>query len=79
MQDNRELLKQLEQRAEEAYERMYEALGANAAGACFREVKELLSGAISMARRLDLEDEAIRLEKRLEHIRQVYEHQMRDY
>jgi hypothetical protein len=79
MQDDRELLKQLEQRAEQAYGRMYEVLGANAAGACFREVKELLSGAITTARRLGLEGEALRLEKRLEHIRQVYEHQMRDY
>ena len=79
MQDDREHLEQLQQRAEEAYDRMYDVLGANAAGACFREAKELLSGAVSMARRMGLEDEAGRLEKRLEHIRQVYQHQMRDY
>jgi len=79
MQDDREHLEQLKKRAEQAYDRMYEVLGATAAGACFSEVKELLFGAISMARRLGLDDEATQLEKRMEHIRQVYEHQMRDY
>ena len=79
MQDDREHLEQLKKRAEQAYDRMYEVLGATAAGACFSEVKEFLSGAISMAKRMGLDDEATQLEKRMEHIRQVYEHQMRDY
>lgn len=69
-------LKALEAWAEKAYGEMYEAGGPTGAGAYFQEAKEALFEAIGLARELGYEDEALRLEKRLEHIRAVYESQM---
>ncbi len=70
-------IKALEAYAEKAYDEMYEAKGPAGAGGYFSEVKEVLSEAIRIAREIGLEDEAIRLEKRLDHIRGVYESQMK--
>jgi hypothetical protein len=69
-------LDQLKARAEEIYDEMYEASGPAAAGAYFSEVKQILYQAISMAREMDLADEAKAIEERLDHIRKVYESQM---
>ena len=73
---NREHLDKLRARAEEIYDEMYEASGPAAAGAYFSEVKEILFTAVNLARDMGLEDEAMDIEKRLEHIRGVYESQM---
>ena len=72
-----ERIKALEAHAEKAYDEMYEAMGPAGAGGYFSEVKEVLSEAIRIAREIGLEDEAIRLKKRLDHIRGVYESQMK--
>jgi hypothetical protein len=71
-----ERIKDLEAYAEKAYDEMYEARGPAGAGGYFSEVKEVLTEAIRLAREIGLEDEALRLEKRLDHIRKVYESQM---
>lgn len=69
-------IKTLEAYAEKAYDEMYEAQSPTGAGAYFSEVKEVLTEAIRLARQIGLEDDAIRIEKRLDHIRKVYESQM---
>jgi hypothetical protein len=75
-QSTRKRLKTLEAWAERAYEAMYEAGSPAGAGAYFSEVREALREAIALARDTGLEEEASRLEKRLEHIRAVYTSQM---
>jgi hypothetical protein len=47
------------------------------AGAYFSEVKELLFEAGNLAKKMGLEDEVRAINKRLDHIRKVYESQMR--
>ena len=69
-------LNKLKARAEEIYEEMYETSGSVSAGAYFSEVKELLFEAVNLAKKMDLEDEVRDINKRLEHIRKVYESQM---
>ncbi len=69
-------LNKLKARAEEIYEEMYEASGPVAAGAYFSEVKELLFEAVNLAKKMGLEDEVRDINKRMEHIRRVYESQM---
>lgn len=69
-------LKRLKTRAEEIYEEMYEASGPVGAGACFSEVKELLFEAVDLAKKMGLGDEVRDINKRLDHIRKVYESQM---
>ena len=76
METERGHLDKLKARAEEIYDEMYEASRPSAAGAYFSEVKEILFEAISLAKSMGLEDEAIHISERLEHIRQVYESQM---
>ena len=73
---NKECLDKLKARAEEIYDEMYEASGPSSAGAYFSEVKEILSAAVNLAQDMGLEDEAMDIRKRLEHIREVYESQM---
>ena len=69
-------LNRLKVRAEEIYEEMYEASGPVSAGAYFSEVKELLFEAVNLAKKMGLEDEIRDINKRLDHIRKVYESQM---
>ena len=76
MENKRDHLNKLKARAEEIYDEMYEASRPSAAGAYFSEVKEILFEAISLAKRMGLEDEAMNISNRLEHIRRVYESQM---
>ena len=73
---SREHLDKLRARAEEIYEEMYEASGPSSAGAYFSEVKEILFAAAKLAQDMGLEEEAMDIKKRLEHIRAVYESQM---
>ena len=70
-----ERLRFLEAKAEEAYERMYEArIGADLA-ACYSDAKEFFHDAIAMARRLGLSRDAARLSARLEEINTVFRRQ----
>jgi hypothetical protein len=69
-------LQQLEQRAEESCDAMYEAHDFTTAAAHYSDVKEYLCDAIGLARRLGREEDAVRLEGRLGHIRAVYRSQM---
>lgn len=55
---------------------MYEASSPVGAGAYFSEIKELLYEAIAIAREMGFEDEVKEIDKRLNHIRRVYESQM---
>jgi len=76
--DNRDQdhLNKLKARAEEIYEEMYEASSPVGAGAYFSEIKELLYEAIAIASEMGFEDEVKEIDKRLNHIRRVYESQM---
>jgi hypothetical protein len=69
-------LEQWERRAEEAYTEMYEARRAKEPyeDACFAFAR-----AIEAARRLGLEEEVARLNRRVEHIRAVYNSQFRGF
>lgn len=73
---DRDHLNKLKSRAEEIYEEMYEASSPVGAGAYFSEIKELLYEAIAIAREMGFEDEVKEIDKRLNHIRRVYESQM---
>ncbi|MCK4234124.1 hypothetical protein KAX75_06815 [candidate division WOR-3 bacterium] len=69
-------LNRLKARAEEIYEEMYEASGPVGSGAYFSEVKELLFEAVNLAKKMGLEDEVRDINKRLDHIKKVFESQM---
>ena len=68
-----ERLAHLEALAEKAYDEMYETRSPSGS---YSDAKEYLYDAISLARRIGREDEAIRLEKRLDHIKAVFRSQM---
>ncbi len=70
-----ERLRFLEAKAEEAYERMYEARPGADLTACYSDAKEFLHDAIAMARRLGLSRDAARLEARLEEIKTIFRRQ----
>ncbi len=74
--NDRLYLDTLRERAEQIYEEMYEASSPAGAGGYFSEIKEILSEAISMARKMGLEKETEEIEARLDNIRKVYESQM---
>ena len=74
--EDRNYLDKLKARAEEIYDEMYEARRPTAAGAYFSEVKEILFEATKLAKEMGLEEEAIEISNRLDHIRGVYESQM---
>ena len=76
METERDHLNKLKARAEEIYDEMYQAYRPSAAGAYFSEIKEILFEAINLAKSMGLEDEAMNIGKRLDHIRRVYESQM---
>ena len=70
----RERIEHLERMAEEAYDAMYDSRRPQDE---WRDVRELLSEAIHLARKAGLTEDAERLDKRLEHIRAVYTHRFR--
>lgn len=69
-------LDEWERRAEEAYSEMYEARRAKEPyeDACFAFAR-----AVEAAQRLGLDDEVVRLNRRVEHIRAVYNSQFRGF
>jgi hypothetical protein len=73
---DRAQLDEWERRAEEAYAEMYEARRAKEPyeDACFAFAR-----AIEAAQRLGLDDEVARLNRRVEHIRAVYNGQFRGF
>jgi len=66
-------LAHLEALAENAYDEMYET---RSPAGSYSDAKEYLYDAINLARQIGREDEAARLEKRLEHIKSVFRSQM---
>ena len=74
MKDNNlDRINRLKARAEEIYEEMYEASGPVGAGAYFSQVKEILYEAVNLAKNMGLKKEVKEINKRLDHIRKVYE------
>jgi hypothetical protein len=71
-----EQVKRLEAAGEKAYDEMYEAHSHSACGAYYSDAKECFYDAIKLAKEIGREDEAVRLEKRLDHIKSVYRSQM---
>ena len=71
----RERLAFFEQRAEEAYARMYDVHSASDSTACYSDAKEALYSAIGIARELADATAVARLEARLEHIKAVFRSQ----
>ncbi len=72
-------LKQLEafiRQAEEAYSRLYDEPSRSGRAAAYNECKESMAEAIHLARKLGLEDKVAELEKKLEHYKNVFRHQM---
>jgi hypothetical protein len=70
-----ERLRFLEAKAEEAYERMYDARPGADLTACYSDAKEFLHDAIATARRLGLSRDTARLEARLEEIKTIFRRQ----
>jgi len=62
--------------AEEAYNRLYDEWSSSGRAAAYNECKESMADAIRLARELGLEDKVIELEKKLEHYKAVFRHQM---
>ena len=71
----REHLAHLVALGEKAYDDMYETHDQSAATVCYCDAKDAYYDAIGLARRLGLDDEARKLEERLQHIKAVYRHQ----
>ncbi len=72
-------LKRLElfiHQAEEAYSRLYDEPSRSGRAAAYNECKESMADAIQLARRLGFEDKVVELEKKLEHYKNVFRHQM---
>ncbi len=70
-----ELLHHLEELAEAAYDKMYDAGSPSGATAFYSDAKEALADAIGLARRLGRAEDVTRLEKRLAHIKAVFRSQ----
>jgi hypothetical protein len=68
-------LRQLEEFAEAAYDKMYDAGSPSGATALYSDAKEALADAIGLARRLGLAEDVTRLEERLAHIKAVFRSQ----
>ncbi|MDE2183262.1 MAG: hypothetical protein KGJ78_09595 [Alphaproteobacteria bacterium] len=60
---------------EKAYDDMYEAHSFGSARVCYSDAKDYLAQAITLANELGLTDEAAALDKRLQHIKAVFQHQ----
>jgi hypothetical protein len=68
-------LRFLEAKAEEAYERMYEAQAGADLTASYSDAKEFLHDAIATSRRLGLPRDTARLEARLDEIKTIFRRQ----
>lgn len=68
-------LRFLEAKAEEAYERMYEARPGAELTASYSDAKEFLHDAIAAARQLGLARDTVRLEARLDEIKTIFRRQ----
>jgi len=68
-------LHHLEAFAEAAYDKMYDAGSPNGATAFYSDAKEALADAIGLARRLGRDEDVMRLEQRLAHIKAVFRSQ----
>jgi len=75
MTDDEAHLRHLEEFAEAAYDKMYDAGSPSGANAFYSDAKEALADAIGLARRLGRADDVARLEKRLAHIKAVFRSQ----
>jgi hypothetical protein len=62
-------------KAEQAYDDIYEAHSNSEATAAYSDCKEFMREALRIAYELKLEEEAVRLLKRLEHFKAVFRHQ----
>lgn len=65
-------LQELEAIAEAAYDKMYDSFPPTG---CYSDAKEALYSAIELAERLGRKNDAERLRKRLQHIKDVFRHQ----
>ena len=68
-------LRHLEEFAEAAYDKMYDAGLPSGATALCSDAKEALADAITLARRLGRAEDATRLEEQLAHIKAVFRSQ----
>ena len=75
MPNNVGLLRELESKAEAAYDAMYDAHDPSAAGVCYSDAKEFFYEALSLARRMGAAGDIARLEARLAHVKAVYRSQ----
>jgi hypothetical protein len=75
MTDDEAHLRHLEEFAEAAYDKMYDAGSPSGANAFYSDTKEALADAIGLARRLGRTEDVARLEKRLAHIKAVFRSQ----
>jgi hypothetical protein len=72
-------LKALEAAGEQDYDDLYRARSDYDATVCYSGAKEAFYDAISVARQLGMEDEAVRLSERLDHIKAVFRSQFSDW
>ena len=75
MTDEEAHLRSLEDLAEAAYDKMYDAGSPSGATALYSDAKEALRDAIALAYRLGRAEDVTRLEKRLAHIKAVFRSQ----
>ncbi|MFB3887158.1 MAG: hypothetical protein ACE144_18180 [Thermodesulfobacteriota bacterium] len=72
-------MKQLEtfvRQAEEAYSSLYDEPSRSGRAAAYNECKENMAEAIHLAREMGLKYKVTELEKKLEHYKNVFRHQM---
>jgi hypothetical protein len=74
--DSMEQLDFFIRQAEDAYSRLYDEPSRSGRAAAYNDCKESMADAIHLARQLGLEDKVIELEKKLEHYKNVFRHQM---
>lgn len=75
MSDDNSLLRDLEAKAEQAYDAMYEARDRSAAMVCYSNTKDYFRDAIGLARRIGAVGDAERLTQRLAHVKAVFRSQ----
>ena len=72
----KEQLERYIRQAEDAYSLIYDESSSSGRAAAYNECKESMADAIRLARQLGLEDKVTELEKKLEHYKEVFRHQM---
>ncbi len=75
MPDRLGLLREIEAKAEAAYDAMYDAHDPSSAGVCYSDAKEFLYEALGLARRMGAAGDIARLEARLAHVKAVFRSQ----